>query len=86
MKKNILSDSEEFFTAVEKGDVKKAAALLEAGIDPNLQDQAGWTALHWASYGGHLEVVKYLLEKGANVNFKDANNKTILCYQINKND
>jgi ankyrin repeat protein len=27
----------------------------------------GWTALHWASFGGQRDCVKYLIEKGANV-------------------
>ena len=29
--------------------------------------QDGWTPLHWASGCGHLEVVKYLVEAGANL-------------------
>ena len=33
--------------------------------------QRGWSALHVASEKGHLEVVKCLLEKGANINDKD---------------
>ena len=31
----------------------------------------GWTPLMWAADGGHLEVVKYLANNGANVNDKD---------------
>ena len=27
--------------------------------------QDGWTPLHWASYYGHLDVVKFLVEQGA---------------------
>ncbi len=29
--------------------------------------QDGWTPLHGASYGGHIEVVRLLLDRGADV-------------------
>ncbi len=38
----------------------------------------GRAALHLASIHGHLEVVQYLIEKGAEVNAKDCNGKTAL--------
>ena len=33
--------------------------------------QNGWTALMWASSGGHMECVKVLLEWVADVNMQD---------------
>jgi ankyrin repeat protein len=42
------------------------------GADIASTDKDGFTALHWASDKGHLEVVVQLLEKGAN---RDAKNK-----------
>ncbi len=43
--------------------------FLDSGaVDVNVQDISGWTALMSASEYGHLEVVKELLRRGANVN------------------
>uniref|UniRef100_A0A1I7UJQ2 Protein kinase domain-containing protein n=1 Tax=Caenorhabditis tropicalis TaxID=1561998 RepID=A0A1I7UJQ2_9PELO len=35
------------------------------GVDPNYQGQDGHTALHSACYHGHVRIVQYLLENGA---------------------
>ncbi|KAI1708837.1 ankyrin repeats (3 copies) domain-containing protein [Ditylenchus destructor] len=42
-----------------------AFLLRQPGIDPNFQAQDGHTALHSACYHGHLRVVQYLLDNGA---------------------
>ena len=36
---------------------------LGEGADPNQAGNSGYTSLHWASYNGHLEVVRELLQK-----------------------
>ena len=38
------------------------------GIDINMKDDRGCSALVWAARNGHLPVCSYLLEKGADVN------------------
>ncbi|WP_369372221.1 ankyrin repeat domain-containing protein [Wolbachia endosymbiont of Cimex lectularius] len=44
-------------------------ALLRAeGININEDDYSGNTPLHWAVYGGNLDIVKALLDKGASIN------------------
>ena len=43
-------------------------ALVEAGGDVDTPDSYGYTALHAASTHGFTEGVRYLVERGADVN------------------
>ena len=60
-----------FLAAARKGDVAKLKELLDKGVDVNTKTQYGATALAYACDKGHTEVVKLLLERGANVNVRD---------------
>ena len=42
------------------------ALLVELGLQPDEQDDAGWTALHHAASVGYTRNVEILLESGAN--------------------
>ncbi len=42
----------------------------------NLQDEDVWSALMMASQNGHAEVVKILLENGAQVNLKNKSDRS----------
>ena len=70
-------------TATQNRHYKLAAYLLERGADPNLANNGGWTPLYLATDNrniesgdypvrtpdmDHLEFIKLLLDKGANVN------------------
>ena len=39
--------------------------------DINIKDYNGWTPLRYACYHGKLEIIKYLIKQGANVNIKN---------------
>ena len=44
---------------------KKIKILLDAGANPNVADQRGYTALHWAAIDARRSIVKLLLDYGA---------------------
>lgn len=39
--------------------------LIESGADVNIQDDTGYTPLHWATKEGYENIVKILIENGA---------------------
>lgn len=57
-------------TAAIAGDITRANDLLDAGADVNA-NRNGSTALMWASNGGHIDIVKLLLDRGSDPNLKD---------------
>ncbi|HEY4839735.1 MAG TPA: ankyrin repeat domain-containing protein [Candidatus Acidoferrales bacterium] len=57
-------------------DVDSVRQLLKMGADPNLQNEAGATALMWAT--DNLEIVTELVEHGADVNAKSGDSRTPL--------
>ena len=54
------------------------ASQLDAGVDPNLATEGGWTPLHYASYSGRVAVVEFLLARGATPECRSLSNRTPL--------
>jgi len=78
---------------VERQRFDLAKQFIEAGADVNYRysltrnDADGMTPLLYASKWGNLEIVKLLVEKGANVNIKAVNGDTALAIaRKNNND
>jgi len=68
---------EDIFEAAKIGKLSSIVYLLNNGISVEFQDPSGidwhnsnWTALHYSSRYGHLDIVEYLISQGANVNAK----------------
>jgi len=58
-------------TAAQAGDLNTLKVHLSKDKElVNKQDANGWTPLHEATRGGHLDMVKYLIEQGADPNIK----------------
>ena len=51
---------------------------VELGIDVNAPDRLGMTALHGAAFNGSDRIVRFLVEKGANLNARDSAGQTPL--------
>lgn len=64
--------------AVRNGREEIANFLLENGADPDLTDEFGETALHFAAMNNHPRLVKLLLRYGANPDIKNNKFKTPL--------
>lgn len=44
--------------------------LLDSGADPNARDSTGWTPLHWAVRFSRPDLIRLLLQYGADVNIR----------------
>lgn len=67
-------------TAVKTNDIKLAEKLIRWGANPNLiiDKNQETSALMFASIYGYTEMVKLLIENGADVNLRDKNGATAL--------
>ena len=51
-----------------EGDLAGVQSCIEKDVDVNSANKNGMAALLMASYRGHLKIVKYLIDNGANIN------------------
>ncbi|CAI8017131.1 Ankyrin repeat domain-containing protein 23, partial [Geodia barretti] len=57
--------------AVRDEDVMRVVSLLNSGADIQTKDWLSQTPLEWASRYGHLQVVRLLISRGAQLNHQD---------------
>lgn len=60
------------------GDAARVREVLDRGADINACDMSESTALHWASFRGHVAVVRELLSRGAAVDARPPGGRTPL--------
>jgi ankyrin repeat protein len=65
-----MGDARAIVTAAKEGDLEEVRRLVQQdrGL---LEAIEGYTPLTAAAWGGHVEVIQYLLEEGAQVNLQD---------------
>jgi len=68
----VSEGAERLWAAAKAGDLVAVAKELDAGVDVNAATAYQTTALSFASDRGHTDVVRLLLERGANPNVKDS--------------
>uniref|UniRef100_A0A1X7V3K9 Uncharacterized protein n=1 Tax=Amphimedon queenslandica TaxID=400682 RepID=A0A1X7V3K9_AMPQE len=67
-----------FILAAQKGFIEIVLEFLQKEINPNTQDNDGWTALILASQNGHQQVVELLLKEKADPTIQKNNGATAL--------
>lgn len=78
--------TDDLMAATRKGDLAKVKALLDKGVSANAKSDYGQTPLFFACDRGYLEIVKLLVERGADVNVEDTfYHATALSWAAQKN-
>ncbi|OHD14697.1 MAG: hypothetical protein A2Y34_13510 [Spirochaetes bacterium GWC1_27_15] len=77
---NLIVKGEEFISFCENGDIVKVKEYIENKIVPinYVGIRAKATGLMWGTFKKHKDIVKYLVQKGADVNLKNESNATAL--------
>jgi len=78
--------AEQVFNKARDGDAAMLAALLSKGLPGNLRNHKGDTLLMLASYHGHVEAVKVLLEHNADPEIRNDNGQSPIAGAAFKGD
>jgi ankyrin repeat protein len=81
---DVSDKNDQLIQAAEDGNLTAAQAAIANGADVNTR-LIGTTALMVASYQGHTDIVKLLLEKGVDVNSKATENNITALFPASQN-
>ena len=71
-------------TLIKRNDEPAFAAALASGLDPQANNQNGWTLLMLAAVEGNADIGKLLLEKGAKTTAVNNKGQTALAIATQK--
>jgi uncharacterized protein len=74
----IAGDADALYAAAGEGDAAKVSALLASGVDVNARTSNGSYALNNAAVENQVEVMRMLLDSGANPNVQNSQGDTPL--------
>ena len=63
-------NTDDFFKAIQMGEIEKVTKFLEEGMNVNLQTDFSATPLIFAIWGNHIDLIELLISKGADVKLK----------------
>ena len=68
-----MSDVIHLIDAITKGDLQQVISILDNNYNlVNQRDDSGATPLHYATVNGHQQIVRLLVERGAEINAPDS--------------
>lgn len=80
---NLYDAAREYRTTADS--FKKMRELIQKGSHPDgYKNKDGWSALIWASCNGHVEVVRFLLDNGANADIQGLDGWSALLWASHK--
>lgn len=62
--------------AASDGNLEKVVELVNLGVNVNVKDRWGWSALSMCAYGGHRDIARLLLEYNADLDNIDVDGDT----------
>ena len=68
MKRRMRGGNNDLIEATKRGNIERVRELLDAGVDPNIPDDSGFTPLSIACESVNLDLMKLLLDYGADPN------------------
>jgi ankyrin repeat protein len=93
-RRQIEQATADLFAGVREGDLERVRQAVDTGIEldqrisystKNRSESSGWTALMVAVQQGHLEIARWLVEQGADVNAKNQHQYSALSMAIEGN-
>ena len=75
-KGKLTKEEKALFAAIRKGNIVEVERLLNEGVDLDVRYRDGWTPLHEACNQGHPDIVRLLLERGADVGARNRHGDT----------